>query len=453
VPPPQELPPFECDFRSASDFTYYREATPEFEDELMKLLPDHEEEKTLKARYTVDAKIKLQNNQDGKPYDARVNACRCFSRKYWSLTCRVDGGPEKDKVAVPAKELKYLSNYKAKDKRIEGLNSIQDLCEVLYKNTFLGGDMPKGLVVVAGATKCAKSQITRGLIYSYLEDDRFNLSRDRPPHLITFEDPVEVYPCEQAKDPEELKAFLSLRERWLDYTPREKGKDAASIKQVLDDCLRQTPAVVFIGETRAESDWHHLIRFAGSGHLVFTTTHAGSLTEAMGRIFKATKTTNAQQRGEIAESLLALVHLKTGEIKLNQDEEKEFLGLLESADDKEPALKRASIILPALWVRSPRSAAALMDSGRASLLPNRCDDSSKESMQVGSSGRASSRPNGSCDSSKDRKPVGCFGRTVLAQQLLERLKVGASSPEDGKLANYLEDKVEKQAIKWDLAGV
>jgi hypothetical protein len=37
--------------------------------------------------------------------------------------------------------------------------------------------------------------------------------------------------------------------------------------------------------------------------------------------------------------------------------------------------------------------------------------------------------------------------------LLERLKVGASSPEDGKLANYLEDKVEKQAIKWDLAGV
>ncbi|MGO8791217.1 MAG: ATPase, T2SS/T4P/T4SS family [Terriglobia bacterium] len=434
-------PPIDCEFRSDSDFTFYRKATPDFENKLIQHLPDIKKIEDLEARHSLDAKLRLRNTNDDKQCGARVNACRCFSRKYWSLNCRLSDEGKDARLTLPLAKDSRGSNYVAGSERKKGLNSVQDLCDVLYDKIIPPDHDPKGLVVVAGATKCAKSEITRGFIYRYLTAKR---SADRSPHLITLEDPIEKY---YHKNPNgrDFEEPLPENDRWLDYTPREKGKDTETIQKVLDDCLRQKPTVVFIGETRTESDWRHLIRFAGTGHLVLTTTHAGSLTEAMGRIFTATKTTTAQQRGEIAESLLALIHLKSGQLRL-YDKDKSFFGYFEDTQMKEQsqetlaklksqreaaARERASIILPALWVRTPKSAAALTDSGRASLLPNRWKDS--------------------CDP-KRLMSTGCLGRTFLAQQLLERLK-DADSQLDRQIAESLEKEVKKQAIEWDLAGV
>src|SRR6185295_810970 len=105
------------------------------------------------------------------------------------------------------------------------------------------------------------------------------------PHLITFEDPIETYYAAEAYTPHGLHAQMSVemaasREEG-DYTPRQQKLDAGSLKEALHEALRQTPKVLFVGETREKEDWQELIHFAGTGHLVITTAHAGSLLDTM----------------------------------------------------------------------------------------------------------------------------------------------------------------------------
>lgn len=96
----------------------------------------------------------------------------------------------------------------------------------------------------------------------------------------------------------------------VDYTPREKGKDAMSIKEAVMNALRQTPKVLFVGETREIGDWSRLLDFAGTGHLVVTTAHAGSLVEAMANLLRAVEARRPTKRSEVADRTLALIHLR-----------------------------------------------------------------------------------------------------------------------------------------------
>jgi Tfp pilus assembly pilus retraction ATPase PilT len=92
----------------------------------------------------------------------------------------------------------------------------------------------------------------------------------------------------------------NTQQRGLDYTPRELGskKDVRSLAQaLLKDALRQTPSVVYVGELREEHHLETALNFARTGHLIVSTTHAGSLVEAMGRAFAAMKVKTAEDRG------------------------------------------------------------------------------------------------------------------------------------------------------------
>src|SRR5207249_2189827 len=101
---------------------------------------------------------------------------------------------------------------------------------------------------------------------------------------------------------------LARRGFGIDYTSRQKGIDVHDLKCASEDALRQTPAVFYIGEVRDASDWKEVLEFAGTGHLVVTTAHAGSLIEAMIKLLGAVDAKTPADRRRYAEKILAVVH-------------------------------------------------------------------------------------------------------------------------------------------------
>lgn len=111
---------------------------------------------------------------------------------------------------------------------------------------------------------------------------------------MTFEDPIETPLWSLGQVLKWRKCLVSLP---IDYTPRGKETDAKSLRDVLSAALRQTPAAVYVGETRSLSDWRELLDFAATGHLIVTTSHAGSLTECMDSLLRACDASSPSGRG------------------------------------------------------------------------------------------------------------------------------------------------------------
>lgn len=197
-----------------------------------------------------------------------------------------------------------------------------------------------GLIVIAGTTGCGKSTIARGLIRDYLLGVDWSKEKRRP-HLVTIEEPIETM---ARKIPPQ--AAENHTTGW-DYTPRLLGTDVKNLKQALRDAKRMKPAVVYVGETRKADDWKEIVDFAGSGHLIITTTHASSLVESVQRIFRAVDALTPAGRGAAAQSILAAIHLE------------------------QIALKQPPIcgVVPAVWKRSTSGSLGLVADGLASVLP------------------------------------------------------------------------------------
>ncbi len=120
--------------------------------------------------------------------------------------------------------------------------------------------LPDGLVVVAGPTGAGKSTTLATLI------DRIN--RTREAHIVTIEDPVEYlhHP---------IKCLINQR---------QVGTDTASFNDALVASLRQDPDVILVGEIRDLATIRTAITAAETGHLVFTTVHAGDCVGAIERL-------------------------------------------------------------------------------------------------------------------------------------------------------------------------
>ncbi len=272
--------------------------------------------------------------------------------------------------------------------------SIKHYCDELYQAIFeFGGarDVTKrGLLVITGATNSAKSEIATGLIYMYL--DKQKKDSKRRPHLVTFEDPIEkFYATGGIREASNFSVDMPAAKNGIDYTPREKEKDVKSLGEILEDALRQTPSVLFVGETRNKLDWRRLIDFAGTGHLIVTTAHAGSLTESMHKIFEALRVKTPAERSEIANRLLGIIHIK------HHDDTK--------------------VLIPAVWRRTQTGKNALTAEGLSSLLPYKPKKD------------------------KDVAEKGCLGRAWFAERFAE------------KLSAEMKGALEKATIAWDLEGV
>lgn len=121
-------------------------------------------------------------------------------------------------------------------------------------------DMDRGLVIVSGPTGSGKSTTLAAVLEA--------INKTKKLHLITIEDPIEYMFQSQ-------KAVISQR---------EVGLDVESYLSALKYVVRQDPDVIFIGELRDIDSFEAAVSCAQTGHLVFTTVHASSAAQAIGRL-------------------------------------------------------------------------------------------------------------------------------------------------------------------------
>lgn len=145
-------------------------------------------------------------------------------------------------------------------------------------------ELPRGLVLVTGATGSGKSTTLAALI------DLIN--QTRPCHIITIEDPIE---------------FVHNHRRAM-INQREIGTDAAGFSEALRGALRQDPDVILLGEMRDLETIGIALTAAETGHLVFGTLHTQDAPSSVDRlidVFPAGQ--QAQVRAQIAGTLRGVV--------------------------------------------------------------------------------------------------------------------------------------------------
>ena len=141
-----------------------------------------------------------------------------------------------------------------------------------------------GLVAVTGPTGSGKTTTLGTML------NRINETRDA--HIITIEDPVE---------------YVHTTKRCL-VNQRQIGRDTKSFNDALVAALRQDPDVILVGEIRDLGTVRTALRAAETGHLVFTTLHAGDCAGAIERlisVFPADEQSSA--RHQLALSLRGIV--------------------------------------------------------------------------------------------------------------------------------------------------
>jgi twitching motility protein PilT len=129
----------------------------------------------------------------------------------------------------------------------------QAVCEYLC-------NLPKGLILVTGATGSGKSTTLASMI-DYINDHRSC-------HVVTIEDPIE---------------FLHRNKGCL-FNQREVGSDTHSFPNALRSVLRQDPDVIMVGEMRDVETIETALLLAETGHLTFATLHTSDSIQTVNRI-------------------------------------------------------------------------------------------------------------------------------------------------------------------------
>lgn len=133
-----------------------------------------------------------------------------------------------------------------------------------------------GLILICGPTGAGKSTTIASLI------NKINYTQNK--HIISIEDPVEyIFPKGSSV-----------------ISQREIGKNCESFHQGLKSALRQDPDIIFVGELRDKETIETTLSAAETGHLVFSTLHAGNSAEAIDRL---THYFPAEQQSQIRHQL------------------------------------------------------------------------------------------------------------------------------------------------------
>src|SRR5258708_1543116 len=121
-------------------------------------------------------------------------------------------------------------------------------------------DLPKGLILVTGATGSGKSTTLATMVDFINQTGQY--------HIITIEDPIE---------------FVHRNKQCL-VNQREVGPDTLSFAAALKHVLRQDPDVVLIGEMRDKETIELGLTLAETGHLTFATLHTSNCVQTINRI-------------------------------------------------------------------------------------------------------------------------------------------------------------------------
>jgi twitching motility protein PilT len=150
---------------------------------------------------------------------------------------------------------------------IKGFNELGlpgAICESLCQ-------LPKGLILIAGATGCGKSTTLAAMI------DFIN--QTRAAHVVTIEDPIE---------------FLHRNKNCL-FNQREVHSDTHTFKGALRAVLRQDPDVILIGEMRDAETIESALTLSETGHLTFATLHTSDCIQTINRIIDVFPSYQQQQ--------------------------------------------------------------------------------------------------------------------------------------------------------------
>lgn len=92
---------------------------------------------------------------------------------------------------------------------------------------------------------------------------------------------------------------------------REVGRDVDSFATGIEDALRENPDIILVGEMRDPATMAAALSATSSGHLVFSTLHAGSTADAPSRILESMPADRvADTRAQLARSLKGVVYQK-----------------------------------------------------------------------------------------------------------------------------------------------
>ena len=135
---------------------------------------------------------------------------------------------------------------------LERLNLHPDFAELVHPSS--------GLVIVCGASGSGKSSTLSALVHE--------INTHQTKHILKIEQPIEH----------------SIRSRKSIIRQREVGRDTPSYAQALTDALREDPDVLVVGEMRTPQTMRLTLNAAETGHLVLTTMHSATPSEALHRV-------------------------------------------------------------------------------------------------------------------------------------------------------------------------
>ena len=130
---------------------------------------------------------------------------------------------------------------------------------------------PQGLVLVTGPAGVGKSTTLASMMNW--------INQNRNSHLITIEDPVEY----------RLESNQALIHQ------RELHTDTNDWVRALRSALREDINILLVGETRDSETMQLTLKAAETGHLVFTTLHAYSASQAVERVLSLYPETKQEQ--------------------------------------------------------------------------------------------------------------------------------------------------------------
>lgn len=121
-------------------------------------------------------------------------------------------------------------------------------------------ELPRGLVIVSGATGSGKTT-TQAAMIDHINNNFYK-------HIVTIEDPIE---------------FIHYNKKSI-INQREIGYDTNSFGDALKHVVRQSPDVILIGEMRDLETMLVALSAAQTGHLVISTLHNVDTTQTLDRI-------------------------------------------------------------------------------------------------------------------------------------------------------------------------
>jgi len=142
-------------------------------------------------------------------------------------------------------------------------------------------EVPRGIVLVTGATGCGKSTTLAAMI------EHINSHQKR--HIITMEDPIEFV----------------FEDNQCVIEQREVGLDTLSFHAALKHVLRQDPDVIMVGEMRDATSLNAAISAANTGHLVLSTLHTNTAAQSINR---AMDFFTVDEREQIRRQLVGCMH-------------------------------------------------------------------------------------------------------------------------------------------------